>query len=394
MGLKNAVNTTANPSAAKPPPDNAAVTPAVPVQPPAKTISDTSSASKPPVSSTPKASSSAVSAPAAAPAPASGIAEQTTPFSVWLDIRALSKPGAAKPALPIWFESFQSEPIPAKEGNPPGTVYRLRLRRMPALHHELLLLVFFDDLPDLQPIVTAWTESGREQFRSPALGSGVCLPNSDSVVVPLDGTDYVDVEVPGNGSNIRGVLASSLKDVSTRHSIDFGEPVEVADPFGNAAQAQPAAEDSKLFGRVKAALDPGIVPLSRKGNASGAWEFQLAGQPLAAMVTFEVLNADFTAPPLVAANDSQPGVPNIQWPDLADPGFRGEARPLEPGMRFQYTGWVRAQFAIPGHLLHSGANQIAVILSDDSGPIAVRNVELQLKQNWKHFDYLLTPANQ
>ena len=69
-------------------------------------------------------------------------------------------------------------------------------------------------------------------------------------------------------------------------------------------------------------------------------------------------------------------------------------RSSEQGMRFQYTGWVRAHFVIPGNLLHAGSNQITVSLSEHSGAIAVRNVELQLKHNWKHLDYLLTPDNK
>jgi hypothetical protein len=322
------------------------------------------------------------------------LTEQPTPFSVWLDLRALSKPGAATPALPIWFESFQSESVAAKNGAPPKTIYRLRLRRMPSLHREFLLRIFFDDIPGMQPAVTTWTESGKEQFRSPALGAGTGLPTSESTVIPLDGADYVDVEVAGNGTSIRGLLASSLKEVTTRQTIDFQGSAEIADPFGNLAAAQPPAEDSRLYGRVKANVDPGIVQLSKKENPSGVWEFQLAGQPLIAVVTFEVLNADLSAPPIVTANDGKPGWAIVHWPDLADPGFRGESRTLEPGMRFQYTGWARAQFVVPGQLLHSGLNQVTVKLSVESGPVAIRNVELQLKQNWKHFDYILSPAQK
>jgi hypothetical protein len=156
---------------------------------------------------------------------------------------------------------------------------------------------------------------------------------------------------------------------------------------------QPAEQDSKLFGRVKATVDTGIVRLSRKGDGTVQWQFDLAGQPLAAVVTFDVLNADLTAPPVISVNDGQPGYANVHFPDLADPGFRGESRPLE-GMRFQYTGWLRAQFVIPGNVLHSGQNAVNISVGDDSGTIAVRNVELQLKHNWKHFDYILTPASK
>jgi hypothetical protein len=322
------------------------------------------------------------------------LSEQPTSFSVWLDLHVLARPGAAKPALPIWFESFQNEPVAAKDATPPTTVYRLRLRRMPSLHRELLLRLFFDDITGLQPVVTAWTESGRELFRSTTMGVGAGLPTSESLVVPLDGADYLDIDVPGDGSNIRGVLASSLKDAVAKQTIDFQAVAEVQDPFGNLPAAQPSEQDAKLFGRVKATVDTDIVRLSPKGESAAQWQFQLAGQPLTAVVTFEVLNADLAAPPVVSANDGQAGVAGIHWPDLADPGFRGESRPSEPSMRFQYTGWVRAQFVIPGHLLHAGPNGVNIGLADGSGSIAIRNVELQLKHNWKHFDYILTPASK
>jgi hypothetical protein len=322
------------------------------------------------------------------------LTDQPTPFSVWLDLNVLSKPGAAKPSLPIWFESFQNEPVAAKDGEPPRTVYRLRLRRMPSLHRELLLRVFFDDLTGLQPAISAWTESGRQLFQGAAMGVGAGLPSSDSVVVPLDGADYLDLTVPGDGSNIRGVLASSLKDATTKQTLDFQAAAELQDPFGNLPAAQPSDEDTKLFGRVKATVDTGVVRLSPKGESAAQWQFQLNSQPLAAVVTFEVLNADLAAPPVVSANDGQAGFASIRWPDLSDPGFRGESRTNEPAMRFQFTGWVCAQFVIPGNLLHSGQNVVNISLDSGSGSIAVRNVELQLKHNWKHFDYILTPASK
>lgn len=322
------------------------------------------------------------------------LSEQPTPFSVWLDLHVLAKPGATKPSLPIWFESFQNEPVKAKDGAPPKTVYRLRLRRMPSLHRELLLRVFFDDYIGMQPVVTVWTETGRELFRAAPLGVGAGLPASESLVVPLDGADYLDIEVPGDGSSIRGVLAGSLKDATTKQTIDFQATAEVQDPFGNLPAAQPSEQDLKLFGRVKATVDTEVTGLSPRGESAAQWQFQLAGQPLMAVVTFEVLNGDLAAPPVVSANDGQAGVASIHWPDLSDPGFRGESRPGEPSMRFQYTGWLRAQFAIPGHLLHSGLNSVNIGLAEAGGSVAIRNVELQLKHNWKQFDYILTPARQ
>jgi hypothetical protein len=322
------------------------------------------------------------------------LSEQPSPFSVWLDLNVLSRTGASKPAMPIWFESFQNEPVRAKDGASAGTVYRLRMRRMPSLHRELLLRVFFEDIKGAQPVITVWTESGREVFRSAPLGAGTGLSTNETIVVPIEGADYLDIAVTGDGSSVRGVFASSLRQSTTKETIDFQRAPAIQDPFDNLPGTKPKDQDQKLFGRVKATVDTGVVNLSRNGESSAQWQFQLSGQPLTAVVTFEVLHADLAAPPVVVANEGPSGAASVHWPDLSDPGYRGESRPLEPSMRFQYTGWLRAQYVIPGHLLHSGMNQVTVGLPDDSGTVAIRNVELQLKHNWKQFDYILTPASK
>jgi hypothetical protein len=319
--------------------------------------------------------------------------EQPVPFSVWLDFPVLARPGAADPALPIWFESLQTLRTPAQGDEPPKTIYRIRLRRLPSLQREMMLRVFFDDLPEMQPIVTAWTETGRERFRSEPLGAGVGLPTSETVVVPLDGADYLDVEVAGNGSNVRGTLASSLKDVTVRQTMDFRAAPEVISAFGETTPVGISSEDVKLYGRVHSALVPEATRLT-PDEPSTEVEFQLAAEPLAALVTFEVVNADLSAPPVVSINEEDPVFAAVRWPDLADPAYRGEARGEEAHLRFQYTGWLTAQVAIPAGKLKPGLNKITFGLSESSGPIAIRNIELQLKQNWKHFDYILTPANR
>jgi hypothetical protein len=320
--------------------------------------------------------------------------DQPAAFSVWLDFPALARPGAADLALPIWFEGLQTLRSPAQGEEPPKTIYRLRVRRLPSLQNEVLLRVFFDDLPGMQPVVSGWTETGRERFRSDPLGTGVGLPTSDSIIAPLDGVDYLDLEVPGNGSTVRGTLASSVKEVSVRQTLDFQPAPEVIVPFGHTPLPPMYDEDRKLYGRIQATLDRATIRLTPEGHADEVFEIELAAQPLAAVLTFEVLNADLAAPPNVSINDSAPVPAQVHWPDLADPGYRGEARGDEANLRFQYTGWLASQLAIPATGLRPGLNKIAVSLSDTSGPIAIRNVELQLKQNWKHFDYILTPANR
>ena len=60
--------------------------------------------------------------------------------------------------------------------------------------------------------MSAWSEAGKQRFLSPPLGEGIGLPTNESMVIPLEGADYLDVEVPGDGSTIRGAFASSLKE--------------------------------------------------------------------------------------------------------------------------------------------------------------------------------------
>lgn len=325
---------------------------------------------------------------------ATPLSEQPTPFSVWLDFAVLTKPNAEHPVFPIWFESFQAESFPATGTEPPRTSYRMRLRKLPSLQRQMLLRVYFDDASGMSPVVSAWSETGRERFTSGPLGYGVGLPTNESVVVPLDGTDYVEIQVPGDGTSVRGALASSLKDATGLQTIDFQQASRVVDPFGNLPATEPGEVDAKLFGAVRATLDPATITLSTKDAPSNAWEFELASQPLAAVVTFEILNADLNAPPLVAANDGDSAFASIHWPGLADPAFRGESRGGEAAMRFQYTGWLRAQCVMPRSVLRSGSNKIIIGLSEGSGPVAIRNVELQLKQNWEHLDYILTPPTR
>jgi hypothetical protein len=328
---------------------------------------------------------------AAEPVP---LQEQPAAFSVWLDFPALARPGAADPALPIWFEGLQTLRAPAQGHEPPKTFYRLRIRRLPGLQSEMLLRIFFDDLPDMQPVVSGWTETGKERFRSEPLGTGIGLPTSESIIVPLDGVDYLDVEVAGNGSNVRGTLAASVKEVAVRQTLDFRAAPELVSPFGNTPLAPVLDDDRKLYGRVQATLDRTTIRLTPDEHADEVFELDLAAQPLAAVLNFEVLNADLASAPIVSINDAAPVPAQIHWPDLADPGYRGEARGDEAHLRFQYTGWLPAQVAIPANGLRPGLNKIVIGLSDSSGPVAIRNIELQLKQNWKHFDYILTPATR
>lgn len=353
---------------------------------------------------------------------------QPTPFTALLDFAVLRHPAAPKQALPIWLESVQvnaSKPASSSalletttvglpEPQPPAhTVFRIRLRPMPGFNDNLLLRLFFDDRADAHPTVTAWSETGERRFVSSPLGAGLELPASESLSIPTEGVDYLEIDVPGDGWNVRKLLLTTLKKTTVSTAFDFSSPAitkttdPVIDPFGN-ANPQPVSEnDSYLFGRVRATLEAGVIKLApatlaptvtgtamESGTAapqsSVVFEFNLESVPLLATIALDILNADPLAPLQATVNETTLPPLAIAFPDLADPGYVGLVRPLQT-MRFRYSGWLHGQVIIPGSALKTGVNTLTLQLPPEAGPSAIRAIELQLKHNWRILDYNLAP---
>lgn len=322
---------------------------------------------------------------------AQDLREQPTPFSVWLDFRALASGSPPPASLPIWLASLRTERVSAHDDVPSQTIYRLHFRRVGDLNKSLQFRLFYDDVKATAPRISAWSETGVTHFEQGPFGAGLGLATSENLTLPMEGVDYLDITTSGDGSNIRGVFLASLKRAEVQHATDYEAPAGVADAFANLPEATLNADDYSLYGRVKAALDPDATKLDPQGKPAGAWEFDLTSPPLSALVSFEILDADVLAPPQIIVNGRSLGAASIHQPDLADPGYIGRVRPLEPDMRFHYAGWLHAQKAIPGSALRPGINKVVIQLHGDSGPVAVRTLELQLKYNSAALDYTLAP---
>jgi hypothetical protein len=306
---------------------------------------------------------------------------QPTPFSVWLDLEALAEPNPPRLSLPIWLGTVTRHVIPEVVGNSTRTIFRLPFRRFASLNDQVLVRVFFDDVKGLSPSVIGKSAGGLTLFLHGPFGAGLDLPSSETISVPMAGVDFVEIEVPGDGRNVRGAFVSTLKQAAAWHALDFTPESRLLDPFQNTPAPQPSADDLHLYGRIRATLDPGVMKLTPQSAPSGTWEFELGTLPLLTVVTFEILNADALAAPELLVNGQSLGAVSVALPDLADPGYEGLIRARDPEVRFRYTGWLRCQKAVPSALLAAGANQITLRLAADSGPVAVRAVELQLKNN-------------
>jgi len=318
--------------------------------------------------------------------------QETTPFTVWLDFHRMSMPGATQPSLPIWLAGVTTTQETSPSGAITATTIRIQLRTLADFDQKRLLRLFFDDLPGASPTVVGLDASGAQKFSRGPFGQGLDLPTSDTVVFSIEGIDALQIQVPGDGHNIRGAFLATLRSQTMLRALDFVVSNDLIDAFGRMSQLQTPNSDMSLYGRVKATLDAGTVKLASPDKTSATWEFDLQTAPLSALLNFEVLNADGQAPMQITVNDQPLGDVTVQLPDLADPGYVGSVRPLVDGMHFRYAGWLRAQKTIPGTALKAGVNRVVVQLNPESGPGAARSLELQLKYNWNNLDYSVTPT--
>ncbi|MDR3401082.1 MAG: hypothetical protein P4L99_01185 [Chthoniobacter sp.] len=327
----------------------------------------------------------------AGPAAAQDLQQEPTPFTTWLDFRQLTA-GQQLPALPIWLAGVTTD----RMADPNGglvTMILIRLRDMQDFDQKRMLRLFFDDHAGAAPTVIGLGANGEQKFARGPFGEGLELPTSETILFSPAGIATVQIRVPGDGRNLRGAFLATLQPHTMMKALDFAAPGDLIDVFERNSALPLPANDVSLYGRVKATLDNTTVKLSAGGQQTMTWEFELEAPPLLTMVNFEISNADGQAPLEVTVNDQPLGPVTVSWPDLADPGYLGFVQPLESGMRFRYAGWLRAQKVIPGAMLKTGANRLVLTLPAEGSVVAIRNLALQLKHNWKNLDYTLNPTS-
>ena len=319
---------------------------------------------------------------------------QPHPLSTYLDLRPAA-PGSTAQSSPGWIESLEFIPAGETTQANPRSTFRIRLHK-PARGHstQLQARVFFDDLAaGTRPEFTLWNELGERLLAPVTLGQGLGLPSSENLTLPMEGVDYLEIATEGDGSQVRGLFLSWLETAEVLQPSDFASTEKVRQPFQILAAARKRKNDSYLYGVVNASLQ-GAKPtvLKPAEQTATSLRFELERQPLMAIVTYEVLGSAVDAPPSVTVNGRAQGPSTVYLPDLADPGFRGEAQEGTALLAFRYTGWLHAQKIIPGELLVAGLNDLTLGLSNGTDAVAIRSVAIQLKYDWEKLDYVLAPA--
>jgi len=311
--------------------------------------------------------------------------------SAWLDLRQTPAANAKPQAAPDWVEAVSIVPSVPTPGVAPKTTFRIRLKRPRADFQLLFFRLFFDDNPDQKPHLVAWDESGTLVVQSGPLGSGVSLPISESVTVPMMGVSTIDVEVPGDGTTIRGAYLDWMASAEVVHPISAEHRDLIPAPFTAMPPLHSPVQDREMFGTVTALLADETIRIGASVQQGAAFQFGLESQPLVALLTFEVASPNIDSPPEIFVNGENIGAVTLTLPDLADPAYRGENASLIKEMRFQYTGWLRAQKLVPASSLKAGTNDLLVIGGPGTPASAIRATQIQLKYLWDKTDYQLLP---
>lgn len=309
--------------------------------------------------------------------------------SAWLDLRQIPSANSKPQDCPSWVEAISIVPGKKTPGLPETTIFRVRLLHPNSEAQVLFCRLFFDDNAEQKPQLTAWDESGTVVMQSGPLGAGIGLPTSETVMVPMVGASTIDIEVPGDGQSVRGAYLDWMTNAEVLHPSTAEHRDLIPEPFSAMAPLHPATQDSERFGTVTASLADETIRIGASVSQGAAFQFGLESQPLVALITFEVASPNIAAPPEIFVNGESLGPVSIALPDLADPAYRGQTASLLRGMRFQYTGWLRAQKLVPASNLKAGTNDILITSGEGTAASAIRATQIQLKYLWDKSDYQL-----
>ncbi len=308
--------------------------------------------------------------------------------SAWIDLRQQSSTNSRPQTAPDWVEAVNMTSDGAGK-----TIFRMRLSAPSPAATVMFLRLFFDDNDKARPEVVAWDESGTQVIRSGALGSGIGLPSSDSVMIPMKGISTVDIEVPGDGKTVRAAYLDWMVSSEVVHPVNAERRDLIPEPFSSLPPLHSPDQDQEDFGTVTATLANEAISMGADFEHAATFQFKMEEAPLMALLTFEVASPLIDSPPEVYVNGEDVGAASVTLPELADPGYRGEAESMIKGMHFQYTGWLRAQKLVPVSSLKPGTNDVMVLAGPGTPASAVRGTQIQLKYIWEKSDYLLKASH-
>src|SRR5213592_1686558 len=190
----------------------------------------------------------------ALPSPIDMIA-QPAPETAWLDLRQTAPRNSKTQNAPAWVEALALLPGETTEGGGMSkSVFRIRVTQPGPDYRVLFFRLFFDDKPNQQPELIAWDESGTHVLRSGTLGSGINLPSSDSVMIPMTGALSIDIEVAGDGKTVRAAYLDWMTSSNVVHPLGAERRDVIPEPFSSMPPLHSPTQDEEHFGTITATL--------------------------------------------------------------------------------------------------------------------------------------------
>src|SRR5713101_5631446 len=213
---------------------------------------------------------------------------QNNAESAWIDLRQRPSANSRPQSAPSWVDAVNMAPTVEINGASAKTIFRIRIAHPPGDYQVLYFRLFFDDNSNARPELVAWDELGTQVLRSGKLGSGVGLPTSDSVMIPMNGISTLDVEVPGDGKTIRGAYLDWMTTSEVVHPVSAEHRDIIPEPFSSVPALHAPPEDVENFGTVTATLAAEAMRLDARTQQNGVFQFPIEAQPLTALLTFEI----------------------------------------------------------------------------------------------------------
>ncbi len=200
--------------------------------------------------------------------------------SAWIDLRQIAAANSKAQSAPSWVEAVTLGPGAASDSQiATKSIFRIRVSRPKKELNSLVFRLFFDDNPKAHPEIVAWDESGTQVIRSGALGAGLNFPTSETVVIPMINVTALDVEVPGDGSTIRGAYIDWMTSSEVVHPLHAEHRDIMPEPFGASPPLLPVETDTELFGTVIAPLATETVQMGPSFQQSAPFQFGLEAKP-------------------------------------------------------------------------------------------------------------------
>lgn len=293
-------------------------------------------------------------------------------FSVYLPVDLSEEASGSGVVAPEWLLDFTTEP--SEEG---GVLHRISIE--PYGHYfEFLMARLYWREAAIPIRLEALDAGGAVLYETDFLSSQSGMLSG---ATPIPAADVVELRIHDPGMGLKGLYLAWLEGRLRFEPVDEPELSAFRNPYGVPNQPPPPEKDIAHNGVVTALLSQ-AEQLRPDGEQDVLlFEFEMPIAPQRGILICDLAGPSIDQMPELYLNGHPIGSLEIQWPDLADPGFEAGTQQGVDGQDI-YAGWTVARKMLPAGQLNAGPNTLLLVLPDGAPILHLRDVRLQLKFEW------------